>query len=37
MLERAILEKKGIGHIATARGLFGHWIGGGNEASKDLR
>ena len=24
MLERAILEKKSIGYIATARGLFGH-------------
>lgn len=26
MLERAILEKKSIGYIATARSLFGHWI-----------
>ena len=26
MLERAILEKKGIGYIATARSLFRHWI-----------
>ena len=26
MSERAILEKKGIGYIAIARSLFGHWI-----------
>ena len=26
MLERATLEKKSIGYIATARSLFGHWI-----------
>lgn len=26
MLERAILEKKSIRYIATARSLFGYWI-----------
>ena len=26
MLERATLENKSIGYIATARSLFGHWI-----------